>query len=229
MLAAFTNPRRLQVVELKCLRVATNERFVLVRTKLSWIWVFNFRRYHQSTNGIFQLKVTWCNLQRVNVAKWKEWKVPRNVRVTWQRFCVILLSCKASSRIQITDGLRCINLRAKPRSHRPSSYATEPLPFPTSDISPIKFYSPQGDVLRIIAEAFNDHVFKCWLMPNCWLDAGLLASMPDCWLEISIRKVLRLATSTQVFLGFPVSTSECWDGSQISKLLLHASHVALPT
>ena len=37
------------------------------------------------------------------------------------------------------------------------------------------------------------------------------------------------ATSTQVFLGFPVSTSECSDGSQISKLLLHASHVALPT
>jgi len=34
------------------------------------------------------------------------------------------------------------------------------------------------------------------------LDAGLLA-------EVSIRKVLRPATSTQVFLGFPVSTSEC--------------------
>jgi hypothetical protein len=34
------------------------------------------------------------------------------------------------------------------------------------------------------------------------LDAGLLA-------RVSIRKVLRPATSTQVFLGFPVSTSEC--------------------
>ena len=33
--------------------------------------------------------------------------------------------------------------------------------------------------------------------------------MPDCWLEVSSRKVLRPATSTQVFLGFPVSTSEC--------------------
>jgi len=33
--------------------------------------------------------------------------------------------------------------------------------------------------------------------------------MPDCWLEVSIRKVLRPATSTQVFLGFPMSTSEC--------------------
>ena len=31
----------------------------------------------------------------------------------------------------------------------------------------------------------------------------------DCWLEVSIRKVLRPATSTQVFLGFPVSTSKC--------------------
>ena len=29
--------------------------------------------------------------------------------------------------------------------------------------------------------------------------------MPDYWLEVRIRKVLRPATSTQVFLGFPVS------------------------
>jgi len=34
--------------------------------------------------------------------------------------------------------------------------------------------------------------------------------MPDCWLEVSIRKVLRPATSTQVFLGFPVSKSKRW-------------------
>ena len=46
---------------------------------------------------------------------------------------------------------------------------------------------------------------------------------------VSIRKVLRPATSTQVFLGFPVSISKCWDGSQDSKLPLHASHVAHPT
>jgi len=32
--------------------------------------------------------------------------------------------------------------------------------------------------------------------------AVFLLSMPDCWLEVSIRKVLRPATSTQVFLGF---------------------------
>jgi multisubunit Na+/H+ antiporter MnhG subunit len=56
-----------------------------------------------------------------------------------------------------------------------------------------------------------------------------LLQMPDCWLEVSIRKVLRTATSTQVFLGFPLSTSECPDGSHVSKLLLHACHVALLT
>jgi len=50
-----------------------------------------------------------------------------------------------------------------------------------------------------------------------------------CWLEVSIRKVLRPATSTQVFLGFPVYISKCWDGSKDSKLPLHGSHVALPT
>ena len=47
--------------------------------------------------------------------------------------------------------------------------------------------------------------------------------------EVSTRKVPRPATSTQVFLGFPVSISKFWDGSQHSKLPLHASHVALPT
>ena len=49
-----------------------------------------------------------------------------------------------------------------------------------------------------------------------------------CWsrLYVSIRKVLRPAISAQVLLGFPVSISECWDGSLYSKLLLHASHAA---
>ena len=53
--------------------------------------------------------------------------------------------------------------------------------------------------------------------------------MPDCWLEVSIRKVLRPATLTQVFLGLPVPKSKCCVGSQDSKLPLHASHAALPT
>jgi hypothetical protein len=56
----------------------------------------------------------------------------------------------------------------------------------------------------------------------------VLLQMPDCWLEVSIRKVLWPTTSVQVFLGFPVSKSKCWDGSRDSKLPLHASHVALP-
>jgi hypothetical protein len=47
------------------------------------------------------------------------------------------------------------------------------------------------------------------------LVAGLLARSP-------YPKVLRLTTSAQVFLGFP-------DGSQGSKLLLHASHAGFPT
>jgi len=36
------------------------------------------------------------------------------------------------------------------------------------------------------------------------------------------------AISTQVFLGFPVPKSKCWDGSQDPKLPLRASHVANP-
>ena len=36
-----------------------------------------------------------------------------------------------------------------------------------------------------------------------------LLQMPDCWLEVSIRKVLRSATSTQVLLGFRVSKNKC--------------------
>ena len=49
-----------------------------------------------------------------------------------------------------------------------------------------------------------------------------------CWsrLYVSIRKVLRPATSAQVLLGFPVSISEFWYDSLYSKLLLHASHAA---
>jgi len=33
--------------------------------------------------------------------------------------------------------------------------------------------------------------------------------MPDCWLAVSIRKVLRPATSTQVPLGFLVPKNKC--------------------
>jgi len=67
--------------------------------------------------------------------------------------------------------------------------------------------------------------FMCICCDMCVL--LFLLWMPDCWIAVSIRKVLRTATSTQTFLGFPLSTSECSDGSPSSKLLLHASHVAL--
>ena len=39
--------------------------------------------------------------------------------------------------------------------------------------------------------------------------AVFLLQMPDCWLEVSIRKVLRPAISTQFTLGFPVPISKC--------------------
>ena len=56
----------------------------------------------------------------------------------------------------------------------------------------------------------------------------------NCWLAVCIVVVVLCvfvvpATSTQVFLGFSVSISKCSDGSQHSKLPLHASHVALQT
>jgi len=59
-------------------------------------------------------------------------------------------------------------------------------------------------------------------MPDCW-------QMSDCWLEVSIRKVQWPVISTQIFLGFPVPKSKCWDGSQDSKLPLHVSLVAFLT
>jgi len=56
----------------------------------------------------------------------------------------------------------------------------------------------------------NLQVFETKLGENIWCYskyAGLLV-MLDCWL-VSIRKVLQPASSTQVFLGFPVSVSKC--------------------
>ena len=49
------------------------------------------------------------------------------------------------------------------------------------------------------------------------LDDGLLARR-------QYSEVLLPATSTQVYLGFPVPISKRSDGSQHSKLPLHASH-----
>jgi len=42
----------------------------------------------------------------------------------------------------------------------------------------------------------------------CVCIAVLHAVVAGCWLEVSIRKVLRPATSAHVFPGFPVPKSE---------------------
>ena len=55
----------------------------------------------------------------------------------------------------------------------------------------------------------NHHQGADLCLPKTLCVLLFLLSMPDCWLEVSIRKVLRPTTSTQVFLGFPVSISEC--------------------
>jgi hypothetical protein len=64
-----------------------------------------------------------------------------------------------------------------------------------------------------------------FLLPDvyCFTVCVVLSYMlwlPDCWLEVSILRVLRLATLAQVFLGFPMSKSECWDGSQDSQVAI---------
>jgi hypothetical protein len=43
----------------------------------------------------------------------------------------------------------------------------------------------------------------------CLKKRGFQVCSQVCWQAVSIRKVLRPATSTQVFLGFPVSISNC--------------------
>jgi len=58
-------------------------------------------------------------------------------------------------------------------------------------------------VITLCASLFT-HVY-CFTM----CVALLHTLVAGCWLEVSIRKVLRPATSAQVLLGFPVSISEC--------------------
>ena len=51
-------------------------------------------------------------------------------------------------------------------------------------------------------------VILCVFAVLCVYCCFFLLWMTDCWLAVSTRKVLRQATSTQVFLGFPVSKSK---------------------
>jgi hypothetical protein len=46
-------------------------------------------------------------------------------------------------------------------------------------------------------------------MVQMYVVLSYMLQMPYCWLEVTIRKVMRPATSAQVFLDFPVSKSEC--------------------
>ena len=57
----------------------------------------------------------------------------------------------------------------------------------------------------------------------------IVLKLPDCWLEVSIRKVLRPTTSTQFFFVSLRLKANAEMVPNISKLPLHASHVALPT
>ena len=61
--------------------------------------------------------------------------------------------------------------------------------------------------LVVLCVLLSSYVFMCTFCATCVL--LFLLQMPDCWLEVSIGKVLRLTTSTQVFLGFPMSISKC--------------------
>jgi len=47
--------------------------------------------------------------------------------------------------------------------------------------------------------------------------------------SMQIRNSKTVPVKFESFFGFPMPISECWDGSQDSKLPLHASHVTLST
>jgi len=133
--------------------------------------------------------------------------------------------------------LMCCSTQSKPSSYRfsltsrPLDYCCEEFPH-----SPTSYLLCASYVLLCIAAKCSWSFVYCVITCVCFLVYWCIlfycvcfTLVAGCCLEVSIRKVLRPATSAQVFLGFPESISECWDGSQDSKLLLHASHVALQT
>jgi hypothetical protein len=75
----------------------------------------------------------------------------------------------------------------------------------------------------------------CCILHSCFNPfRSYVGPRPTLWFSCSRRFSWSLTLSNLIFLppacspGFPVSNSKCWDGSQNSKLPLHASHVALP-
>jgi len=71
-------------------------------------------------------------------------------------------------------------------------------------------------------------IYVCFLYCLCiavfTLDAGLLATGQN-----SEGPATGHLDTGFFFFGFTVPKSKCWDGSQNSKLPLHASHLALRT
>ena len=66
-------------------------------------------------------------------------------------------------------------------------------------------------VVGLLCIELLSYVYFCYFMCIVLLCVYccLTYLVVGCWLEVSIRKVLRPATSAQVFLDFPVSISEC--------------------
>ena len=73
-------------------------------------------------------------------------------------------------------------------------------------------------VVRLLCIVLLSCVYLCYLMCVVLLCVYYYTLVADCWLEVIIRKILQPAPLAQVFLGFPVSKSECCDGSQDSQV-----------
>ena len=86
---------------------------------------------------------------------------------------------------------------------------------------------PVLHTVRSSASSFNFHysIFSLKSSSSCLIVFLVFPS----FLSFPLSSLDTGFSWTQVFLGFPVSINKCWDGSQDSKLPLHASHVALPT
>jgi len=138
-------------------------------------------------------------------------------------------------------GDRCVGLTTLPPSCADCLEIWEPQPPGTLRACPgLLPQQPNSGLCRLIVKVSRLHTIKqTQLVRLLWLSGHFFygKASPLCY-NIPINKIIvntvhTLAqvflTSAQVFLGFFVSKSECWDGSKDSKLLLHASHVALPT
>ena len=126
--------------------------------------------------------------------------------------------------------LRSVQSASRPRCEQPTSRSVTAR---TRSLG-VKFWKPERLFLKIFCtESGPDRrLLSIGVSSFHFLSQPIRLWSPP-WQSLSptnhraFVKVLRPATSTVVFLGFPVSKSKCWDGSQDSKLPLRASHVAL--